>query len=124
MMPTKLKPFSVAIVVSNRKRAVKWYRQKLGLDVIDQEDHWVTVGSKRTGFRLHLCQTTEYDPKGKLEPGNSGIMFVVDGDLEKAYRDLKRRGVKFDNPPTKMDWGWMCSFLDPDGNQFWLNPKP
>lgn len=119
----KLKPFSVAIVVSDRKKSLRWYRQKLGLEVVDQDAHWVTVGSKRRGIRLHLCQTTEFDPKGKLEPGNSGILFMVDGDIEKAYRDLKRRGVKFANPPKKMDWGWFCSFLDPDGNEFWLVPE-
>jgi predicted enzyme related to lactoylglutathione lyase len=118
----KLKPLSVAIVVSNRKNAVRWYQKKLGLDVIDREGHWVTVGSKRRGIRLHLCQTTEFDPKGKLEPGNSGIMFQVDGDIEKAYRALKRRGVKFSHPPKKMEWGWYCGFLDPDGNEFWMVP--
>ena len=119
----KLQPVSVAVVVSNRKKAVQWYRKKLGLDILDQEDHWVTVGSKRRGIRLHLCQTTEFDPKGKLEPGNSGILFQVDADIEEAYRWMKRRGVKFSHPPQKMEWGWFCAFLDPDGNEFWLVPK-
>ena len=119
----KLKPWSVAIVVSDRRKAVRWYREKLGVEVSDQSDHWVTVGSKRRGVRLHLSQVTEFDPKGKLEPGNSGIMFLVDTDIPKAYRQLKRRGVKFPFPPKKEEWGWFCGFADPDGNIFWLTPE-
>lgn len=121
-MAPKLSPVSVAVIVKDRKKAVRWYREKLGMDVLDQHEHWVTVGSKKGGLRLHLCQTTEYDPKGKLEPGNTGILLRVPGDLEKAYRELKRKGVKFTHPPEKMPWGWLCLLTDPDENEFSLMP--
>jgi len=29
------------------------------------------------------------------------------------------KGVRFLNPPTRMEWGeWLCQFVDPDGNEF------
>lgn len=113
-----VKPISVAVVVSDRKKALKWYREKLGLRVLANEDHWVVVGS-RDGVQLHLCEPMG----GKLEKGNTGILFQTSGSVPAAYRALSRKGVKFPNPPKKVEWGWFCQFQDPDGNIFWLAPK-
>ncbi len=121
----KLWPKSVAVVVSNRKKALRWYTQKLGLAVLAADGHWVVVGDRRRGLALHLCQTNELGSgySRKLEPGNSGIMIYTDTDLQETYRTLKRRGVRFPAPPEKFDWGWYCMFADPDGNRFWLHPS-
>ncbi|MCI4368913.1 MAG: VOC family protein [Thermoplasmata archaeon] len=119
----KLTPKTVAVVVSNRQRAKRWYTQKLGLKVLTEDEHWTVVGRRHGGFAIHLCQVSEYDPKGKLEPGNTGILFQVDTSMPKAYAALKKRGVKFPNPPEKMEWGWYCIFADPDGNEFSLSPS-
>ncbi len=113
---------SVAVVVSDRQNAVKWYTEKLGLDHLADEDHWQTVGSKGRPGVLHLCQVTEYDPKGTMEPGNSGIALHLPGDFQKACAALKARGVAFSTPPTKFDWGWGASVVDPDGNEIYLSP--
>jgi lactoylglutathione lyase len=114
---------SVAIVVADRKKAVDWYREALGLDVIDSMDHWVTVGRKGEPARLHLCQTTEFDADGKLEPGNSGILFHLDGkDFSAACAALKARGIEFSQEPRKDPWGWWAMIRDPDGNEHTLMP--
>jgi catechol 2,3-dioxygenase-like lactoylglutathione lyase family enzyme len=123
--PTAPQPHftSVAIVVADRKKALDWYTKTFGLDVIDQMDHWVTVGRKGDGTRLHLCQTTEYDESGKLEPGNSGIMFRVAGkDFEASCAALKARGVEFSTEPRKDPWGWWAMVRDPDGNEHTIMP--
>lgn len=119
----KIKPVSVAVVVSDRKKAIKWYTQKLGLDLLADDDHWAVVGSRKGGTQLHLCAVHEYDPKAKLEKGNTGIMLRVDGKMMPAAGALKKRGVKFGVTPKKMQWGWYCSVLDPDGNELWLVPS-
>jgi len=113
---------SVAVVVSDRRAAVKWYTEKFGLDLTADTDHWQTVGKKGRPGALHLCQVTEYDPKGKLEPGNSGIAFTLRGDFVKSCDALKARGVEFSSPPTKYDWGWGATVRDPDGNEIYLTP--
>ncbi len=117
----KLSPYSVAVAVSNGKRALAFYHGKLGLDVLANQDHWVVVGRKRGGLAIHLCEFGKPTPKS--EKGNTGILFLTDESMERTYQKLKRKGVKFSVPPKKVDWGWVCKFLDPDGNEIWLGPK-
>jgi len=116
----KLSPYSVAIVVSNRKRAVAFYHGKLGLDLLEDGDHWTVVGRKKGGLAIHLCEFGKPTPKS--EKGNTGILFFTDEPMEKSYQKLKRKGVKFAIPPKKEEWGWTCRFSDPDGNEIWLMP--
>ncbi len=105
----------VAVVVSDPAKSADWYKDKLGLEIRDKEDHWVTVAPKGSDVVLHLCQTTP------LEPGNTGIAFRVD-DLDKAYQEMSGKGVEFTLKPKKAEWGYYAMFKDPDGNEFWLFP--
>jgi len=115
---------SVAVVVSDRKKALEWYTQNLGLDVIDQEDHWITVGRKGTPGVLHLCEATQFDPNGKLEPGNSGILFLLPGkDFRESCSALKARGVAFSEEPKTESWGSSAMIRDPDGNEHCVMPE-
>jgi len=124
-VPAKVVPrfTSVAVVVSDRQKAVEWYTQKLGLDRLADSEHWQTVGTKGTGGALHLCQVSEFDPKAPLEPGNTGIALTLPGDFVKSCAALEARGVEFASPPTKYDWGWGATIRDPDGNEIYLAPE-
>jgi catechol 2,3-dioxygenase-like lactoylglutathione lyase family enzyme len=114
---------SVAVVVSDRKKATEWYTRNLGLDVLESMDHWVAVGRKGKGGMLHLCAVKEFDPNGALEPGNSGIMLRVPGrDFVAACGELKANGVEFIEGPKKEPWGWFATVRDPDGNEIFLAP--
>ena len=115
---------SIAVVVSDRRKAQEWYTETLGLDLIDSEDHWVTVGRKGRDGVMHLCQVTEFDEHGALEPGNSGIMLRLPGrDFVASCAALKSRGVEFSHEPEKAEWGWWASIRDPDGNEHTLSPE-
>jgi len=105
----------VAIVVSNAKKSADWYKEKLGLEVRDNEGHWVTVAPKGSALVMHLCESKP------LEQGNTGIAFRVD-DLDKSYKEMTGKGVEFTVKPTKEEWGTYAMFKDPDGNEFWLMP--
>ncbi len=113
---------SIAVVVSDRNRSVKWYTENLGLDHLTDMDHWQTVGQKGKGSELHICQVSEYDDKAPLEPGNTGIAFRLPGDFVAACDALKARGVEFSVPATKAEWGWWAMVKDPDGNELCLVP--
>jgi len=117
---------SVPIVVSDRNASKKWYTEKLGLSLIDDQDHWVTVGGKGKGTTLHLCQASENNaPTGiPLEPGPSGIVLAIPGDFEKECARIKKAGVEFSHPPEKAEWGWFATVRDPDGNEHYLCPAP
>ena len=113
---------SVAVVVADRTQAREWYSKTLGLDVLDDDDHWVTVGRKGRDGRLHLCQTSEFETKAKLEPGNTGILLLVPGDFQAECARWKEAGVEFTEGPAKASWGWYAVIKDPDGNEFPVGP--
>lgn len=122
---------TVAIVVSDVKRAVAWYRDVLGLRVAyigpsepnedpavqgspDDPGHWVEMGAPRPMTRVHLCEPEDQH----TEPGPTGITFLSD-NIMGNYARLKAKGARFLNDPRKMEWGeWLCQFADPDGNEF------
>jgi catechol 2,3-dioxygenase-like lactoylglutathione lyase family enzyme len=114
--------FSVAVVVSDRARSVRWYTEKLGLDLVQDKGHWVTVGRKEEGGLLHLCQWSEMDPSAVPETGNLGINLHVPGDFEAACAAFRANGVEFAHPPKKESWGWWAWVRDPDGIEITLMP--
>ncbi len=121
---------TIAVVVSDSRRAIAWYRGVLGLPVAyigpdtpnpdpavqgtpENPGHWIELGPHRPLTRVHLCEMG-----GKTEPGPTGITFLTD-DIHTDYRRMQAKGVQFLSAPAKMDWGeWLCAFLDPDGNEF------
>jgi len=107
---------NIAVVVSDAKKSARWYKQKLGLEVRDRKGHWITLAPKGSRVVLHLCETTPH------EKGNTGIAFLVD-DLDKTYKTMVAKGVKFTSKPKKTEWGTYAMFKDPDGNEFWLFPE-
>ncbi|MFZ1024073.1 MAG: VOC family protein [Thermoplasmata archaeon] len=114
---------SVAVVVSDREAAKKWYTEKLGLTTIFDMDHWVTVGRKGKGGQLHLCQVSEAGEGVSLEPGPSGVLLLLPGDFRKECQRLEAAGVEFSQAPKKEDWGWGAAIRDPDGNEHFLMPE-
>lgn len=122
---------TVAVVVSDRRKALPWFRDVLGLSVAyigpaepdsnpsvqgssENPGHWIELGSGRPRTRIHLCELEDH----RIEPGPTGITFLTDNILVEYVR-LKAKGVRFVNSPREMEWGeWLCQFLDPDGNEF------
>lgn len=119
---------TVAIVVADRRKAIAWYRDVLGLEIAfigpsdgspegegtpEDAGHWIEMGPARPRTRVHLCEMG-----GDTEPGPTGITFLTD-DIRPEYDRMRARGVTFRSEPTRMDWGeWLCEFEDPDGNRF------
>lgn len=114
---------STAVVVGNREAARRWYNEVLGLPTAMQEGHWLTVGHPRKGGAIHLCQAAELDPPLPMEPGNTGILLLLDGDFQTQCDALKRRGVAFVEGPIQRPWGWDATIRDPDGNELLLMPS-
>jgi len=97
--------YHITFPVSDLKRAVSFYEKILGLEKTDEWPNYVefNVGGVQFGF----------EPHGTLE-----IFLLVD-DVDKAYQELKAKGVKFITEPKDMHWGARAAvFMDPDGNKF------
>jgi len=114
---------STAVVVKDRKNSLRWYTEVLGLPIAVPGDHWVTVGHAQKGGAIHLCQGSDLEPPVPLEPGNSGILLLLDGDFHANCEALKARGVEFVDGPTQRPWGWDATIRDPDGNELLLMPS-
>jgi catechol 2,3-dioxygenase-like lactoylglutathione lyase family enzyme len=107
------KVYSVAVVVSDGKKARAWYTKKLGFKLVENYDHWITVAPKGSKTLLHLCESD------RLEFGNTGIGFETDS-VDKSYKELSKKGVEFTRKPEDEGWGKSAMFKDLDGNVFWL----
>jgi len=110
---------TVAVMVSDEKKAKEWYRDKLGFEIRSDEEHWVVVAPRGSMTGLHLC------PDDPLEPGNTGILLLA-ADVEGTCKELKQKGVEFTRELGKAEWDEnmkYAMFKDPDGNVFWLMPK-
>lgn len=103
--------FSVAVVVSDGKKAAKWFEDCLGFKS-SLDEHWVLVWPEGSTAKIHLCE-------GKPEPGNTGIAFYVK-DAARLAKSLKAKGVRFTKDVKKTDWGTNGMFADQDGNEYWL----
>jgi len=124
----------VAVLVEDARRSARWYRDKLGFEIVGFEGHTVFVRPKGSKSLIHLCgrcDAWEGDkPGGRtgvwLQCGRmtirkdkkSGLTIPASGPkhVEETYRRLKRKGVEFAEELTTSSWGKYALLKDPDGN--------
>jgi catechol 2,3-dioxygenase-like lactoylglutathione lyase family enzyme len=97
--------------VSDMERAVAFYRDVLGLDLIRQDgSSWAQfdVGGRR--FALHGAVEGQ-----QLTPGGATAVFTVN-DLDGAKAVLGARGVQVEHDGDVEGFARFCSIKDPDGN--------
>jgi uncharacterized glyoxalase superfamily protein PhnB len=116
---------SVGIYVSDQQRALDFYRDALGCDVVadlpmgegDGAQRWIEV--KLPGDDTKLILFTPQGQENRIGDF-SNLIFHCD-DMERTYEELSGRGVEFPTPPEKASWGqWWAVFQDPDGNKYGL----
>lgn len=94
--------------VGDMDRAVKFYRDVMGLPSKFQSPEWSEFSTGETTLGLHPA--SEKNPAGKVEIG-----FNVP-DLEKFYDAMKAKGVNFPMPPKKQGFGGiLAQFEDSEG---------
>jgi catechol 2,3-dioxygenase-like lactoylglutathione lyase family enzyme len=109
----------VIVGVKSLEPAIAFYRDVMGfqLEFSDPEMHF--AGFRVGDMRFSLAEGEE----GGHGTGdrNTGIGFVV-ADVDAAHAALAGKGVRFTMGPGKMPWGgYMAMFVDPDGNEFYLD---
>ena len=101
-------------------RSVKFYRDTLGLPVKYETNEWTEFQTGKTTLALHPAPKPDPASKssgsGDLIAGSCSIGFNV-SDLEKTFRDLESKGVRFVMPPTSREGEEikLAICLDPDG---------
>jgi predicted enzyme related to lactoylglutathione lyase len=108
----------VAIAVSDKERARKFYQETLELKptTTAMEGAWVEydLGTVTIGVGCH--------PAWKPSRDGTTVAFEV-GDIDATIAQLKERGVSFDMEKTETPVCWMAQFRDPDGNKLVVHKR-
>jgi catechol 2,3-dioxygenase-like lactoylglutathione lyase family enzyme len=114
----------VLIYVRDVNRAVRFYRDRLGFPIIEEEEGYARLRSPRGNSTLGLHHLT-----GRMRPSqHQGITLYFEvKNLDQLCRQLSSEGVRFEQMPEDMPWGWRHAYLrDPDGHKlslYWAGKK-
>ena len=102
--------------VGDMDRAVKFYRDVVGLPLKFQSPDWSEFSTGETTLALHPA--SDKNPAGKVEIG-----FEVP-DLQKFYDEMRAKGVKFPMAPKKQEYGGiLAQFEDSEGASVTVSGK-
>jgi catechol 2,3-dioxygenase-like lactoylglutathione lyase family enzyme len=115
----------VMVYTAKFDRALPFYRDILGFQVIDlYPGGYARLRSpgKKTTLALHAL-----DRGRKMNPKSEGLRLYFEvKNLDAFCAALRKKGVKFRQPPKTMPWGWRHAYLlDPDGHEislYWAGP--
>lgn len=115
---------NVYYFVSDVNKAVEFYHETLGLEIMDQDDYWASMSLNGARLGLHKANKSEFSKSSEKRAGATVTLNV--SDIDQAYEFLSKKGVKFIGEVSKNPWGSHVSFVDPDGNLLDLRqaPKP
>ena len=107
------------IIVSDMKRSIEFYRDKLGIPLKFESPEWTEFATGTTTLALHGGGVArEYHDTGDQSKtaGSCSIGFNVD-DVDKTYEELKGKGLRFVMPPTQREGEGvkLAVAIDPDG---------
>ena len=106
----------------NLDRALKFYRDILGLKLLVQNEEWVEfeVGGQRLALRLVDPWTVSTEPLN----ANGAMIWLEASPIEKTIDILKNKKTKFINDLEVFSYGKTTTFVDPDGNLIGLYEPP
>ena len=109
----------VIVGVKSLEQAIAFYRDVRGFEFMfsEPEMHWASFKVGELMFSLAEGAEEVHGTGNR----NTGIGFTVP-DVDAAHAELAGKGVKFTMGPGKMPWGgYMAMFVDPDGNEYYLD---
>ena len=104
---------AVILLVSDMKRSIKFYKDTLGLTLKSKSKDWTEFFKDGTVLALHPG-SKKLRPKSKKPKIGVLVAFRVIS-MDEAYKELKRKRVKFMKEPKEEDFGKHAVILDPDG---------
>lgn len=120
-----LRILCVNIYVRDQDKSLKFFVEQLGFSLTvdvnyDGVNRWIAVAPPDGNTTISLIAPSRKSPDYKLI-GRSKHTVLVAEDVERKYKEWRKRGVKFHAPPQTTLWGGIItSFEDPDGNVFVL----
>jgi serine phosphatase RsbU (regulator of sigma subunit) len=120
-----LRILCVSVYVRDQDKSLKFFVEQLGFSVVaddsyDGANRWVAVAPPDGNTVIALVAPAKNSPDRKLIGHAKNIVLVTE-DVERKYKDWRKRGVKFHGPPQTTLWGGIVTaFDDPDGNSYAL----
>jgi catechol 2,3-dioxygenase-like lactoylglutathione lyase family enzyme len=123
-------------VVHDHEAALAFYTEKLGFEI--REDvtleefggyRWLTVGppgQPDVAFTLNVPGPPLFDPeateqvKAVMAQGRLAGFILACDDCQATYKELRGRGVEFQQEPTRQPYGIDAALRDPSGNSIRL----
>jgi len=103
-----LKMNHVIKFVADMDRAVRFYRDAVGLPLKFQSPEWSEFATGETTLALHPAND-------RNKPGTVELGFTVP-DTNRFYEEMNAKGVHFSIPPAKQEWGrTLAQFDDSEG---------
>ncbi len=104
--------------VSNQRRAVRFYREKLGMRILQNTPYkpdwrWIELGIPGGETAIVLV------PRPNEEPSDLPALVLAVDDVETTYEELQARGVIFTHGPRPAPWNpeqRFALFRDSEGN--------
>lgn len=113
----------VSVPVTDQDRALAFWTEKCGFKVATDQafgpQRWIEllIPGAETGLVLF---TMDGDEK---RIGTAQPMSLWCDDVFATAEGLAAKGVEFEKPPKKEQWGTSAIFKDPDGNKFVLSSR-
>ncbi len=112
----------IAVNVHDLDRAVKFYRDKLGMKYLFTVPGMAFFDCSGINLMLAIAEKPEFDHPSSI------IYFTVE-NIQEVFETLSAKGIKFEQGPqlvARMDTYdlWMASFRDSENNLLALMSKP
>jgi len=109
---------NVWVPVRDMDRAIGFYRDTLGLDLVMDSPQWSELDANGLSLGLNARE-----PRGAAADGGAVISFRSE-DIDADVDELQRKGVQFTGTVTSYDWGRIAPFKDSEGNDLQLYSSP
>lgn len=104
--------------VSNQRRAVRFYREKLGMRILQNTPYkndwrWIELGIPGAETAIVLVR------KKNIDPDDLPALVLAVDDVQSTFEDLQARGVVFTQGPLPAPWNpeqRFALFRDSEGN--------
>jgi lactoylglutathione lyase len=120
---------AAVIFVKDFARCEAFYRETLGLQVVDRNPGFVAFKMADQDFALsELSDAAQWISEDAILPDKDGVCRVllcaVIDNVDAAYADLKAKGVNCIRPPEDQHYGLRTAyFADPEGNIWQIGHK-
>lgn len=119
--------------VADRERAVRFYTEVLGFQVVYQDEVWTGLvfpdDPSPDPVKVGLLAINAPIPEAKVQIGERTIypgatLSLRTDDIQADVQRLHELGVPIVREPDQGDWGAAALFTDPDGNVLMFYQRP